>query len=442
MHCRSCELLIEQNLSNVSGVKKTEASFKKGSVAIYFEGAVLEENVIVDAIKRAGYTIGSGKTLPWFSRNSKDYFDVVVGGVVLFVLYLTAKIFGIETFTPNFGDAPAYPIVILIGLTAGISTCMALVGGLVLGISARHAESHPEASRSEKFKPHLFFNSGRIVAFTLLGGVVGFAGSIFQISSSVLGWLVVVVGFVMLFLGLQLLEIFPRFSATSFSLSPKIGRWFGLNKKVEGYSHTGSTIAGALTFFLPCGFTQAMQVYAISTGSFTRGTLIMGLFALGTTPGLLGIGGLTSFVKGTFGKMFFKFVGLVVVLFALINLSSGMTLSGFQLPNILPSKIESPNVSKKRLPPIENGFQVIQMKQMRNGYEPNQFTIRKGIPVRWEIDGTTPYSCSNTVVIPALRIGARLVVGPNIVEFTAPKVGHLSFSCAMGMYTGYFDVIE
>ena len=82
------------------------------------------------------------------------------------------------------------------------------------------------------------------------------------------------------------------------------------------------------------------------------------------------------------------------------------------------------------------------MKQMGNGYEPNRFTIRKGIPVRWEIDGTTPYSCSNTVVIPSLRIGARLTIGPNIVEFTAPKIGRLAFSCAMGMYNGYFDVIE
>ncbi len=442
MHCRSCELPIEQNLGDVPGVLKTEASYKKGLATVYFEGTAPAEGAVVGAIKKAGYAIGSKEALSWISRNSKDYFDLAVGGVILFALFLIAKMTGLVELAPNFGDAPAYPVVVLVGLTAGISTCMALVGGLVLGISARHAELHPEAGRWEKFKPHLLFNVGRLISFALLGGAIGSLGSLFQISSSAIGWVITFAGFIMLSLGLKLIGIFPRFSATSFSLPSTIGKWFGLNKKKDHYSHSGSVFAGTLTFFLPCGFTQAMQVYAISTGSFAQGAIIMGLFALGTTPGLLGIGGLTSFIKGAFGNLFFKFVGLAVLLFAIVNISNGMTLTGVRLPDITPPISGDRPISEDVSPVVENGFQVVRMKQVAYGYEPNQFTIKKGIPVRWEIEGTTPYSCSNTVVIPALRIGARLSMGLNVVEFTAPKTGRLTFSCSMGMYTGYFDVVE
>lgn len=440
MHCRSCELLIEQNIGEIAGVRTVEASYKKGLAIVYFDDTPPAEAKIQRAIADAGYALGTAGMLPWFERDPKEYFILAMGGAVLFVLFLGAKIAGFETFAPNFGDAPAYPVVMFVGLTAGISTCMALVGGLVLGLSARHAELHPEASRWDKFKPHLSFNAGRIITFALLGGAIGSVGSVFRISTSVVGWFVALAGIVMLILGLKLIEIFPKFSALSFSLPAAIGKWFGLNRRAKHYSHSGSMLAGALTFFLPCGFTQAMQVYAISTGNFISGALIMGLFAVGTVPGLLGIGGLMAFVKGAFGKMFFKFVGLAVILFAFLNISSGMTLTGFRLPN-LTVPVEK-QAQKTNLPPIENGFQVIRMRQLSGGYEPNRFTVRKGIPVRWEIEGTTLYSCSNAVVIPSLRVGTRLQMGSNVLEFTPPQAGRLAFSCAMGMYRGYFDVVE
>jgi sulfite exporter TauE/SafE len=71
-----------------------------------------------------------------------------------------------------------------------------------------------------------------------------------------------------------------------------------------------------------------MQLYAISTGSPIQGALTMGVFALGTTPGLLGVGGLTSIIKGEYSKLFFKTAGVIVVLLALFNVSNGLNLLG------------------------------------------------------------------------------------------------------------------
>ena len=113
------------------------------------------------------------------------------------------------------------------------------------------------------------------------------------------------VGVVMLILGLQLTGVFPRLQSFSFTLPKSVARVFGIKDDGKEYSHRSTMITGALTFFLPCGFTQAMQLYAVSTGSFTQGFLIMGLFALGTSLGLLGVGGLSSIFKGKKAKLFF-----------------------------------------------------------------------------------------------------------------------------------------
>ena len=60
-------------------------------------------------------------------------------------------------------NEPSLPIVLLIGLTAGISSCMALVGGLILAISAKRNETHENQTPAKRIIPQLYFNSGRIL---------------------------------------------------------------------------------------------------------------------------------------------------------------------------------------------------------------------------------------------------------------------------------------
>jgi len=176
-------------------------------------------------------------------------------------------------------------------------------------------------------------------------------------------------------------------------------------------------LLGGLTFFLPCGFTQAMQLYAISSGSVLTGALTMGVFALGTAPGLLGIGGLTSVIKGAFAKPFFKFVGLMVIGLSLFNISNGMNLTGLSLPTFASAsaksidKISDPNVV------LVNGKQVVKMTQRFNGYSPRSFTIQKGIPVKWIVTSTDVNTCASSIYSSQLNIRKSLKLGENIIEF-------------------------
>jgi len=428
MHCASCELLVEEQLKKISGVENVIVNQKAAKAEIKFSGTQPSEEVITKAVQEAGYTVGQREKLPWISRSAADYKDLILAGGILLVIYLIAKWFGL--FGLKVADQGSeITVALLVGLVAGISTCMALVGGLVLGLSARHAELHPEATTSQKFRPHLYFNLGRIVGFAFLGGLIGYIGQIFSPSTNTLGFLTIIIGGVMIFLGLKLIEIFPALKDKNVTLPSGIARLFGLNKDTKEYSHKSALIMGALTFFLPCGFTQAMQLFAVSTGSFWQGFIIMSLFAIGTAPGLLGIGSLSAVFKGRQARLFFMAAGLVVIVFGWFNLVNGRNLIG---DNSITTAGAVSNLEA----------QEVRMTQDSNGYSPNTFTVEKDRPVKWIINSASPYSCASSIVMKKYGISQSLKAGENIITFTPTETGEIPFSCSMGMSRGKFIVVE
>lgn len=437
MHCRSCELLVEDNISQIAGVKKVNVNYRKGVAEVYYENKP-QHAEIEKAVRNAGYILGVNKKRSLFSSNPTVYFELIFAAGVLAVVIMWLKIFGILDLNFQFSSTPSFWAVTLIGLAAGVSTCMALIGGLVIGISSRHAKLHPEATVSQKFKPHLFFNLGRLMSYAVLGGAIGLIGSVFRLSSSMLGFLIIFAGIVMFFLGLKMTEVFPRLNNGGLLMPKSVARLLGLNREVKEYSHGGSFLTGALTFFLPCGFTQAVQIYAISTGSFTQGALIMFLFALGTMPGLLGIGGLTSVVKGVFARYFFKFVALGLLILAVWNISNGYNLTGITFAGYDNKDQQQEKLSGE----IINGEQVVKITQSGSGYSPNKMTVKKDVPVKLLVNATNLYVCTSSFVIPKFNIQTDFVEGINEVKFTPTETGPIKFSCSMGMYTGVINVIN
>ncbi|MBI4427274.1 MAG: sulfite exporter TauE/SafE family protein [Candidatus Magasanikbacteria bacterium] len=426
MHCRSCEILLEDKISGVLGVKRVKCNYKKNLALIGFEG---EERVeeIIKIIEAAGYLVGKSEKPVWISRRKEDYFNLFKAGLTVLILYLIIRQLGLSDVSFDAGDKTGPAVAFVVGLVAGVSTCMALIGGLVLGFAARHAELHPSATAKEKFKPHLYFNLGRIIGFAVLGGLIGFVGSAFKLSAGFLGWVTVLVGAVMIILGLKLIEIFPILHDKTITLPKFIYRFLGVKREEKEYSHRGAMLEGALTFFLPCGFTQAMQLYAVSTGSVFQGALIMSLFAFGTSAGLLGIGWLSSLFRGKRAKVFYAVAGLAVILLGLFNITNARHL-------IFQGSFSNNKTNQS------DEVQEIRMTQYGSGYSPNFFTVKKDVKVRWVINSTNPYSCASSLVVPKYHISQYLKKGENIIEFTPTETGEIHFSCSMGMYRGIIKV--
>ncbi|PJC29884.1 hypothetical protein CO052_00930, partial [Candidatus Saccharibacteria bacterium CG_4_9_14_0_2_um_filter_41_9] len=398
MHCKSCTIVVAEELNKIPGVMNATVSLKTNKATIQFTDEPTDSQ-IEKAIDKAGYIVGyDKKTL--FSRDKSTYIQIIFSLAILIILFFIFKFLGFSGINlGNLGNDKGM-VALLVGITAGFSTCMALVGGLVIGLSARYAENHQSATVVQRFKPHLFFNLGRIVTFFVLGGVIGSFGSLSKLDGTITGLLTIIIGFVMLILGLQLTELFPKLSNKGITLPVGLAKLFGINQhKNREYSHKNALILGGLTFFLPCGFTQAMQLVTIGSGSFATGSIVMGLFAIGTAPGLLGVGGLMSVIKGKFSKTFFRFVGVLVVLLAIFNISNGVNLTGYKFDFSLPNNSNT-NVIDKDAIILRTVFTPSVSSQ---DITPNTFNVQIGKSYVLEVDAKGDgEGCMSTIMIPGL----------------------------------------
>ncbi len=300
-------------------------------------------------------------------------------------------------------------------------------------------------TRRQKFRPLLQFNVGRLISYFVLGGIVGLIGQSITLSPKMTGFLNIFIAFVMLSVALSILKILPK-NAFGFRPPKALSHW--IHDLAENKHPLAPLALGAMTFFLPCGFTQSLQLVALASGSFWTGAMTMFVFALGTAPALLGISALSSTVSGTFSRLFLRFAGTLVFILALFNLNSALALTGIDTSGILNALTPlqsngagNPAPSDGAPPNIANGVQEVSMKAEPEGYQPNVLTVKAGIPVRWTVDGTDAAGCESSLVIPSLNISRILDRGPNVIEFTPQQPGRLLFSCSMGMYRGYFNVI-
>ncbi len=444
MHCASCELLIADELNAIQGVDTAQVSLTKNSATIVSTKQV-SDATIATAVQAAGYEIGvETSRKPLFTSNQRIWRDVAIGVAIVIWLTLIFKVFGIDKLLGAASSSSSTgAMALLVGLTAGFSTCMALIGGLVLGVASKYAENHPSETPIQKFQPHLIFNLGRIVSFIVLGAVIGALGSAFSLKGSMLGFLTILVGLVMLVLGLQLTEAFPRITK-GFTLPSGLAKKLGIKQRGErAYSHKNAFLMGAATFFLPCGFTQAMQLLAVSTGSPLQGAVIMGAFAIGTAPGLLSLGGLTSVVKGVFAKRFFRIVGVIVVTMAMINLANGYTLMGLGrfFENFKLS--ETSQVITKQ---DSAGSVILNTTfKLSEDITPSTFTAKVGQKTTLLVDvKENGQGCMSTIMIIGLDDTPQYLKQGKKIEltFTASEPGKYTIACAMGIPRGTITVTE
>lgn len=325
MHCNACILLTESELLEHPKVSAARSSLKTHSVEVTGDFGGVAPEVIAAGLsallEKHGYSLSVEKAVS--VKNWSDFkyaLPIALGFAVLFVALQKLGIVNlVDTGSVSYGTA------FLIGVIASLSTCMAVVGGLVLSMSATFAKE------GDRIRPQLLFHGGRLAAFFLLGGVIGALGANFSLGTGATFTLSLVIGLVMLILGINLLDVFPwakRFQPTM----PKF-----LSRHAYGVSKLNHTLTpllvGIATFFLPCGFTQSMQLYTLSTGSFMAGALTMLAFAIGTLP-VLALISFSSFSIQESSKagIFFKSAGLIVILFAMMNIVNSLVIAGLIPP--------------------------------------------------------------------------------------------------------------
>ncbi len=441
MTCHSCEVTIERNWKKLEGIKKVEVNVTTGKAQIAYAGSAPTIPQLQNALGKEQYLVSENGGV---IRKTKTPILQLVG-IFALVLILGNIFSKLGWLKSNFaiGSEMSFGAVFIIGLVAASSSCIAIAGGLLLSSASKFNERYTFAGPMGRMRPVFLFVTGRIVGYTLLGGLLGVVGKVLAPSPLITALITILAALYMLVMGLDMLQIAPAWLKR---LTPKMPK--SVSHRVldaEGKEHPLAPLAlGAATFFLPCGFTQALQLYAITTGSFISGALTLMAFALGTAPALLALGWASGSLKGKVGKFFFKFSGALVVVLGLWNIQNGLTIAGYPLsfPTISFSAPTAAASASGTNIVMDGNTQVIKMA-VDGGYQPSQFTLKAGLPTRWEIDGTKAVGCTSVLISRQLGIQKQLASGPNTVEFTAPtQPGTYPFSCSMGMYRGQITVVS
>lgn len=437
MTCRTCERRIERNVGRIPGVRSATASAPRGRVEVVSSGPI-PEAALADAIEAAGYRVGRS---PWLTKDVRTWLTAALGVVLVVLIAVAAEATGLLAAASAVGGLEEGGLVVagLLGIAAGVSTCMALTGGLVLALSASYEARRPQhvaASVGARLRPTAVFLAGRVAGFAVLGAALGALGSALVLPPLLVAALMILVAVAMSIVGVRLTGVSPRVAAWSPTLPPAIARRLGVEEGAGGaYTDGRAAALGVATFFLPCGFTQAVQVFALSTGSPIYAGAIMAVFALGTVPGLLALGGLPALLPARARPVLLPLVGVVVLGFALVNASAGLRLAGFSPDLGGEATAEAPVVT------VEDGVQVLRTFQVGTGYLPENASLYAGMPTRWIVESLDARSCAIFLQVPGLGLSVTLQEGENTIDLPPLEPGRIAYTCSMGMYGGQLTVV-
>lgn len=312
-HCAACKIFIEDTLNEQDFIQGVRVDLKKEIVEVKTNSNQTPEElaiVLTSKIESNGYVLSVEKTVEE-RQNGKVIWKALPIGLGFLVLFFLLQKSGILNLGIGGQTTPVTSFII--GLIASVSSCLAIVGGLVLSLSAKISQDNVSDT-----KTFVLFHTGRLISFAMLGGVLGIVGSAIGINFILTGILGLLASVVMLLLGLNLVGVFAK---NKIALPSGLFNFF---RRIK-YKAFTPLILGFATFFLPCGFTQSMQVSALSSGSFMSGFLIMLAFALGTLPMLVLLSfGSASFAHGKHAPLFFKSAGIVVIGLGLFALLAGL----------------------------------------------------------------------------------------------------------------------
>ena len=255
MHCPSCEILIIDKFKEMSNVTAVKSNFQKQEAEVYFSGH-LDQETINKNIKPFGYEIGNRQDKNLNEEPmSKKIIEASLITVGLILIYLIIKEINIIPSINITGNLNLLTVLFL-GLVASVSTCMATSGALFLSTIGK---------KTNNLKQAVYFSLGRIISYSIFGFLAGLVGSVIITNFKFGSGLTLLAAIFMVLLGLDMLHILSFASIVPYGVSSNVFR--KLEHSLIKDPHKSAFFLGMITYFLPCGFTQATQVYALGLAS-------------------------------------------------------------------------------------------------------------------------------------------------------------------------------
>lgn len=416
MTCAGCERTLKHAVSGLEGVLLAEADAAKQELEVTFEPPCSEE-AICAAVEAAGYTVAEA---PQKTSHTLSILVILVG------LFVIASQLGWTSFFSAFPVAGTqqmgYVMLFVLGLLTSLH-CIVMCGGLNLSQSVT-GEAHP-------LRRSLWYNLGRLTSYTLVGGLLGLIGEAAAITLRVRGIIGLAAGIFMILMGIQMLGQFRLLRRMSLRLPAPLARGLAALGKHGPYG------IGLVNGLMPCGPLQAMQIYAIASGSFLAGASSMAVFCLGTIPLMLLVGVAAGLLRLGWKEKVLRVGAALLVLFGLFMVQNNVALTGISLP-----EWSAPAQSAVVCARVDGDTQYLTTRLRANGYD--DLEVVAGIPVVWTIlaGEDALNGCNRELVLPAFDLQVRLEEGENVITFTPEEPGTYSYSCWMGMLQNSIMVKE
>ncbi|MEN6418574.1 MAG: sulfite exporter TauE/SafE family protein [Clostridiaceae bacterium] len=446
MTCGHCEMRVAKAARSVPGVTSAIASFSRNRLEVTYDTELIDEvslvSSVTDAVTEAGYRVQNK------GANAQPVSKVIPIVIIILALYLVLRYtigFDFFGYIPKIDSTISLAALFITGLFTSVH-CIAMCGGINLSQSVG-----TNGAAKNKLRNPILYNLGRVISYTVIGGIVGGIGSVLFLSETVKAILLSLAAVGMLLMGLSMLGWLPWW------LTPRMPRFLTARIGKSG-AGKGPLVVGLLNGFMPCGPLQAMQLYALATGSVLTGALSMFLFSLGTVPLMLGAGALFSVLKGKFAYVIQRVSAVLVVFFAVVMATNALTLLGVRPA----ATIEAPPAATATAAVQEESDSLLQ-QALDKGYLPATLDggvqkiqanlnpsvypfiiVQKGIPVELTItaDESSITGCNQTVVFPSYDVKKALTPGDNVITFTPDETGLIPYTCWMGMLDGRILVVD
>jgi len=337
MYCVNCQNIIEKELKKTAGIKKAAVNYRTGHASVTYDDAIISFDKISAIIQELGYQAIEGQEKSSPQKTIPRIIGTLVIILALFMLLRTFTTSELAAAFPLAQEGMGYGMLLVIGLLTGVH-CIAMCGGINLSQTLKNANAPADAaSQTNNSKssfnfslllPGILYNSGRLVSYTAVGVLVGALGSVITLSGRFQGVVQLIAGVFMVIMGINMLGLFPALRR----FIPQMPKLFAKKTDEQKTAHS-PLVVGFLNGFMPCGPLQAMQVYALSTGSPVKGGISMFLFCAGTIPLMFALGAASSALSGAKGQTFSRRVmqagAILVAALGLVMFSNGWSLSAF-----------------------------------------------------------------------------------------------------------------
>jgi len=378
---------------------------------------------------------------------------IITFGVVLIAI---AIVTGYQSGSNNSdGNTSQIIVAFVTGLTTGGLSCLAVQGGLLASSLAHQVEQDYtlKTTSKKKEKANSKFNSAlpislfliaKLIAYTLLGALLGWLGSYFTFNPVTRATLLIFIGIFMIGNALRIFNVHPIFRY--FSVEPPKFVTRMIRKTAKGTDTATPIFLGVLTVFIPCGITQTMMATALGTGSVLMGAALMFAFTLGTSPVFFAIAYLTTELGAKLEKFFMRFVAVVLLILGFVTLDSGLNIIGspYSIQNLTrtwfsPQPLVEAPLSQSSIEQSQpTSEDEITLYVQNQGYFPETLKAPAGKNLKLNLVTDAVYSCALAFLIPDLDFYQMLPpIGTVQVDIPTQEAGStLYFTCSMGMYTG------